>query len=96
MIFISIEQLSLIHILGVETLGKEKLQDNQDGERFELVSYKSNTYIPLKYESEGIRKIISVLGLLISVYNRKSITVAIDELDSGIFCLLYTSSGATS
>ena len=32
-----------------------------------------------------IRKIISVLGLLISVYNRKSITVAIDELDSGIF-----------
>ena len=71
--------------IGVETLGKEKLQDNQDGERFELVSYKSNTYIPLKYESEGIRKIISVLGLLISVYNRKSITVAIDELDSGIF-----------
>lgn len=71
--------------IGMETLGKEKLQDNQDGERFELVSYKSNTYIPLKYESEGIRKIISVLGLLISVYNRKSITVAIDELDSGIF-----------
>lgn len=71
--------------IGVETLGKEKLQDNQDGERFELVSYKSNTYIPLKYESEGIRKIISVLGLLISVYNRKSITVAIDELDSGVF-----------
>jgi len=71
--------------IGVETLGKEKLQDNQDGERFEIVSYKSNTYIPLKYESEGIRKIISVLGLLISVYNRKSITVAIDELDSGIF-----------
>ncbi|WP_244167439.1 AAA family ATPase [Veillonella atypica] len=71
--------------IGVETLGKGKLQDNQDGERFELVSYKSNAYIPLKYESEGIRKIISVLGLLISVYNRKSITVAIDELDSGIF-----------
>lgn len=71
--------------IGMETLGKEKLQYNQDGERFELVSYKSNTYIPLKYESEGIRKIISVLGLLISVYNRKSITVAIDELDSGIF-----------
>ncbi len=39
--------------IGVETLGKEKLQDNQDGERFELVSYKSNTYIPLKYESEA-------------------------------------------
>ena len=35
--------------------------------------------------SEGIKKIISILQLLVVVYNQKSITVAIDELDSGLF-----------
>ena len=33
----------------------------------------------------GLKKIISVLQLLIVVYNDSSITVAIDELDAGIF-----------
>lgn len=41
--------------------------------------------LPLKYESEGIKKIISVLHLLIAAYNSLSITLAIDELDSGIY-----------
>ena len=35
--------------------------------------------IPLQYESEGIKKIISILQLLIVVYNKASITVAIDR-----------------
>ena len=39
----------------------------------------------MRYESEGIKKIVSILQLLIVVYNNDSITVAIDELDSGIF-----------
>ena len=39
----------------------------------------------MKNESDGIKKIISILQLLIVVYNNPSITVAIDELDSGIF-----------
>ena len=41
--------------------------------------------IPLKYESEGIKKIISILQLLIVIYNQSSITVAVDELDAGVF-----------
>ena len=41
--------------------------------------------LPLKYESEGIKKITSILHLLIAAYNNPSITLAIDELDSGIF-----------
>ena len=32
-----------------------------------------------------IKKIIAILNLLINVYNNSSITVCIDELDSGIF-----------
>ena len=39
----------------------------------------------MRYESEGLKKIVSILQLLIVVYNNDSITVAIDELDSGIF-----------
>ncbi len=51
----------------------------------QLMSLKNGKAIPLQYESEGIKKIISVLHLLIVVYNNPSITVAIDELDSGVF-----------
>ena len=50
-----------------------------------MVSLKNRRAIPLKYESDGIKKIIAVLHLLICVYNQRSVTVAIDELDSGVF-----------
>ena len=49
------------------------------------MSLKNEKAIPFQYESEGIKKIVSILQLLIVVYNNPSITVAIDELDSGIF-----------
>lgn len=55
------------------------------GYLIQLMSNKNSKEIPLRYESEGIKKIISVLQLLIVVYNEPSMTVAIDELDSGIF-----------
>ena len=55
------------------------------GVKIQLMSLKNEKAIPLKYESEGIKKIISILQLLIVVYNRSSITVAIDELDAGVF-----------
>ena len=41
--------------------------------------------LPLKYESEGIKKITSILHLLIAAYNDPSITLAVDELDAGIY-----------
>lgn len=71
--------------ISVEELGTELFQNGEAGCKVQLVSHKNSKSIPLKYESEGIRKIVSVLQLLIVVYNQPSITVAIDELDSGIF-----------
>lgn len=71
--------------IGVKELGTELLLDGSSGTRIQLISNKNGKAIPLKYESEGIKKIISVLQLLIVVYNNPSVTVAIDELDSGIF-----------
>ena len=41
--------------------------------------------IPIRMESEGIIKIISILNALIHAYSNPSICIAIDELDSGIF-----------
>ena len=71
--------------IAVKDLGSQLMPNGSAGKRIELVSKKNSKEIPLKYESEGIKKIVSVLQLLVVVYNQKSITVAIDELDSGVF-----------
>lgn len=71
--------------LMVKDLGAEAMKDGVTGRKAQLMSLKNGKPIPLTNESEGIRKIISVLQLLIEVYNNPSISVVIDELDSGIF-----------
>ena len=71
--------------ISVKILGDMVFSDGRKGFKIQLMSLKNRKEIPLKYESEGIKKIISILQLLIVVYNRASITVAIDELDSGVF-----------
>ena len=71
--------------IDVHDFGKQVLQNGSVGRRVQLISKKNKKEIPLRYESEGIKKIISILQLLIYMYNNPSITVVIDELDSGIF-----------
>ena len=71
--------------IAVKDLGNQMMPNGMIGKRIELVSRKNSREIPLKYESEGIKKIVSILQLLVVVYNQESITVAIDELDSGVF-----------
>lgn len=51
----------------------------------ELVSGRNGNEIPLRYESDGIKKLIYVMYSLIEMYHDSSVTVAIDELDSGVF-----------
>lgn len=71
--------------IGVRELGTQLNSNGSLGCRVQLISKKNSKEIPLKYESEGIKKIVSILQLLIVVYNKAAITVAIDELDSGVF-----------
>lgn len=71
--------------IKVKNLGTQLLENGEQGIRIQLISSRNEREIPLNYESEGIKKIISILQLLIVVYNQSSITVAIDELDNGIF-----------
>lgn len=71
--------------IEIRELGKVVLEDGSDGQRVQLLSKRGDVVLPLDCESEGIKKIISVLQVLILMYNEPSVTVAIDELDSGIF-----------
>lgn len=71
--------------IKIKDLGTIVLNNGKEGNKIQLMSLKNKEEIALKYESEGIKKIISILQLLIVVYNRASITVAIDELDAGVF-----------
>ena len=71
--------------IHLKDLGTQVLENGEEGNRIQLMSHKNSKEIPLNYESEGIKKIVSILQLLIVVYNQPSITVAIDELDSGVF-----------
>jgi AAA15 family ATPase/GTPase len=50
-----------------------------------MVAFRDGKELPLKCESDGVRKIISVLHLITAAFNEKSVTVAIDEFDAGIF-----------
>lgn len=48
-------------------------------------SIRGKNVIPLVYESDGIKKLVSIVSSLISCYNNKSTLVAIDELDGGVY-----------
>lgn len=71
--------------ISMYNFGPQVLENGNVGCRVQLMSKKNSKEIPLRYESEGIKKIVSILQLLIVVYNNSSITVAIDELDAGVF-----------
>lgn len=78
---------TLIPGLSIEVynLGEQLLENGQTGYRIQLVSKRGEVIIPLKYESEGIIKIISVLNALVCIFNAPSMCLIIDELDAGIY-----------
>lgn len=71
--------------IEVREMGEVTLDDGSDGQRMQLLSRRGDVVLPFDCESEGIKKIVSVLQILILMYNEPSVTVAIDELDSGVF-----------
>lgn len=71
--------------IGVKTIGTQVMKDGKTGCCIQLMSHKNSRDIPIQYESDGIKKIIAILQMLIVVYNKHSVTVAIDELDAGVF-----------
>lgn len=69
----------------IRKIHHEKMNNGKDGIRFEFLSTKENIELPLRSESSGVLKIISILSTLIAVYNNPNACVVIDELDAGIF-----------
>ena len=69
----------------VKPIHKETMDSGEEGIRFEFLSEKNGVRLPLRCESAGILKLISILSTLIAVYNNPNACVVIDELDSGVF-----------
>lgn len=72
-------------VLSVRELGGVVLDSGEDGRRVELMSVRDGREIPFRCESEGIKKIVSIVALLVDVYNDPESCLVVDELDSGIF-----------
>ena len=69
----------------VENLGETTLQTGDKGVMIRLMSERNGIKVPFSRESEGIKKLVSILQLLTAVFNNPGVTVAIDELDTSIF-----------
>ena len=70
----------------IKNYGKQSLDNGEEGWKLELMSKRDGMKeIPIRMESEGIIKIISILNALIQAFGNPSICLVIDELDSGIF-----------
>lgn len=74
-----------VELLDVVKTRQQVINIVNDVVNFRLVSKRGDKYIPLYYESNGIKKIISILSGFIDAFNNEGSFVAIDELDSGIF-----------
>lgn len=71
--------------ISARAIYQETLESGDEGVRFELLSCKNGIKLPLRCESAGVLKLISILSTLIAVYNNPNACVVIDELDSGVF-----------
>ncbi len=71
--------------LHVKELGTSIMDNGEEGTQIEIMSRRGDKEVPFRCESEGVKKIVTILVSLIDVYSNPSACVAIDELDSGIF-----------
>lgn len=84
---INIALKSIIPKLSIELVlcNEEVKQDGNKYVQVEVYSNRDGKRFLTKYESEGIKRIISLLQYLIALYNSQEVCLVVDELDSGIF-----------
>ena len=71
--------------IGIKEISPTLDKDGNAATIAMLTAYREGKELPLRDESDGVRKIISILSLIIAAFNEQSVTVAIDEFDAGIF-----------
>ena len=86
---IVLEQLIPNLQIHIQSEGSEINSHGKEMVRVKLFSIRKNIMIPFENEAGGIKKIISILQLLITMFNYPSVTVVIDELDLGIFEYIF-------
>jgi len=72
-------------VLDIRRYGSQLLDNGEQGEKMELLSVRGDAVIPIRMESAGIIKIISILNALVQAFSDSSICLVVDELDAGIF-----------
>ena len=78
-----VEQMDKVLEILVPGLNLE-IEQKKEGAS-QVVSVRAGKKVPLKYESEGIKKLITILGVLIAVYNKRNICMIVDDLDNRVF-----------
>lgn len=84
---INIALKALIPNLSIEIVKKneEKNKNGINMVQVEVYSNRNGNKFLTKYESEGIKRIVSLLNYLIYLYNNPGVCLVVDELDAGIF-----------
>lgn len=80
-----IEQLVPGLSIELRTIARPVMKDGSVGQMVEAIAHRKGIVLPLRDESDGVRRLISMLSLLTAAYNDPSFTLAIDEFDAGIF-----------
>lgn len=78
---------SIVPNLQIELEKKMEIErpDGTKAVQVEVYSVRENKRFLIRYESEGIKRIISILNYLIAVFNNPGVCLVVDEMDSGIF-----------
>ena len=87
-----IEQLNIVMkeiipnlSISIKNYGVELSDKGEERVKVEIVANRGNMDIPIRYESDGIKKIISILSILIGMFNNPTICLIVDEFDANIF-----------
>lgn len=84
---INIPLKHIVPNLSLKITNEETTLDEQGNEMktFDLVTEREGLIVPLHYESEGIKRIISILNALIFFCSDPNACVWIDEMDAGVY-----------
>lgn len=82
---------ALVPNLAVELLVVKEEPDKEGHKRIHLnaFSVRGESRVWMKYEADGVRRMLSLLYDLVSVYNDPGVCLVVDELDSGVFEPLF-------
>ncbi|WP_336634927.1 AAA family ATPase [Lysinibacillus fusiformis] len=71
--------------IHIKSLNDELFENGMPAKRVILMARRGDQEIPFYNESDGIKKLVSILAGIIQIYNNRNNIFVVDEIDSGIF-----------